>query len=146
MDALSGESVISLCRAVHNVETGEFKGVVGIDFLITQLQKYILPVFDLEREIVFFGTTGRVLLDSAWYLNASTEVSYILDYSTLVDPTITESEWKEIQSTRPGSNKDISLSNSYHCYAFRFNEPRHEFVFISLANEDRMLEVCNLSI
>ena len=141
MDALSNEVVITLCHAIHNVESGVFKGVVGVDFLIDELQRYIMPSYDLEREIVFFGTTGRVLLDSAWYENITADPDYVSSYKTIDNPSLTHAEWAEIQSTDPGENKDILLTRSYYCYSYRFQNPLSDFVYVSIAKEDKMLEV-----
>lgn len=134
--------MISLARAVHNVETGDFVGVFALDFLVNSLQQYVQPSYNLEREMVLFVSSGRVLLDSEWFSNSSSaEIDYTSTYSTIVNPTFSDKEWSVIQGIDPGKNTDLEVDGEYHCYVFRFLEPMEGLVFVACADLDVQLEV-----
>lgn len=138
IDHFTKKYVISLVQSVSSVETGNFKGVFGLDILLDSLQKYVSPEYKLSRELIFFVSTGHVLLDSDWFF--SSVDSYNSSYQTLENPSFTQSEWNAIQSTKPGENNDIEMSQPFHCYAYRFDIPLHEFVFVACADEDTVLK------
>jgi hypothetical protein len=141
IDYFTDELVISLVRSVHDVETGNFTGAIGIDYLVNSLKEYVLPEYKLARELVFFSTTGRVLLDSDWYTNSSGALDFNSSYNTIENPSLSDSAWDEIVTTEPGQNKNINTFDSYYCNAFRFDAPLEEFVFVACALEETMLEV-----
>jgi hypothetical protein len=143
-DLLTKELVISLVRTIHHPETDQFLGSIGVDFLLAEIQQYIEPAYDLERELVVFGdSTGRVLLDSDWFKNDSdaSAINYNITYEHLQNPSFTEAEWAEVNATESGQHKDIEMANSYFCYVFRFRKPLDELLFIAITTESTMFAV-----
>ena len=124
---------------MSNVETGSFVGVFGLDILVDTFRKYVTPAYNMDRELVFFVSTGRILLDSDW--NFSTSNFEEFNYETISSPAFSDSDWSKIQSSLPGETKNLVTSDSFYCYTFRFDEPLDEFVFVACADEETLLEV-----